>query len=275
VLSWTASCDALLAACEAEAWDGAWYRRAYFDDGTPLGSASNAECRIDSLAQSWAVLSGAADPARAAQAMNSVEQYLVRAEDGLVLLFTPPFDASPLDPGYIKGYLPGLRENGGQYTHAAVWVLMAQARLKDHAQVASLLDMLNPIRRSDSRSGVQAYRVEPYVLAADVYAGSAYARRGGWTWYTGAAGWMHRAIIESVLGLRIKGDQLSIDPCLPPHWNDFEAELNVDSLHYVVRVERVRLLADVVTELDGVVCAAEAVPLLKDGRRHLVRSTLL
>ncbi len=178
--SWRRHIDTLTEACEGEAWDGAWYRRAFFDDGTPLGSSSNEECRIDSLAQSWAVISGAADPQRARASMDAVWQQLVRGDLGLVLLFTPPFNTAPMDPGYIKGYLPGLRENGGQYTHAAVWVLIAEAMLGHHERVSELLTMLNPIRRSDTLATASLYRVEPYVLAADIYSGSGIAQRGGW-----------------------------------------------------------------------------------------------
>ena len=189
-------------AVETEGWDGAWYRRAYFDDGTPLGSAANAECRIDSIAQSWGVISGAAPPERARRAMHSVHDYLIRHGDDLVLLFTPPFDKTPLDPGYIKGYLPGVRENGGQYTHAAIWAVIAYAMLGQGGQAAELLRILNPINRTASRTGVFAYKVEPYVLSADIYAEPPHARRGGWTWYTGAAGWFYRAGLEWVLGLK-------------------------------------------------------------------------
>ena len=235
---WLAHARALAQACETHAWDGAWYRRAFFDDGTPLGSAANNECRIDSLAQTWAVLSGAADRHRAAQAMVAVDDHLIRSGDGLVLLFTPPFDTDPVDPGYIKGYLPGLRENGGQYTHAAIWVLMAAAALRDQAQVGQLLDMLNPVRRTESRSGTQAYRVEPYVIAADIYATPPHARRGGWTWYTGAAGWLYRAVQESVLGIRFQGETMTVTPCMPAHWTHFDATLTRNGVNYTLHVQR-------------------------------------
>jgi cyclic beta-1,2-glucan synthetase len=270
-LHWREHAQALALACEQHGWDGAWYRRAFFDDGSALGSAANLECRIDSIAQSWAVLSGAADPERAARAMDSVEQYLVRTGDGLVLLFTPPFDVSTTDPGYVKGYLPGLRENGGQYTHAAIWVLMAQAALGKRAQVGALLDMLNPVRRAESRSGAQAYRVEPYVIAADVYSAEPHARRGGWTWYTGASGWFYRAILESVLGVQIRGETMTIKPCMPPNWAGFEVDLNQNGLDYLIQVHRVEHPQDAGTELDGSPCIDGLVPLLKDGRRHIVR----
>jgi cyclic beta-1,2-glucan synthetase len=268
---WRQCVIGLIHACETHGWDGAWYRRAYFDDGSPLGSAANFECRIDSLTQSWAVLSGAADTDRAKMAMESVEQQLVRGGDGLVLLLTPPFDASVPDPGYIQSYLPGLRENGGQYTHAAVWVLMAQAMLGNAAQVGVLLDMLNPIRRSDSRTSVQAYRVEPYVVAADIYSNAQQARRGGWTWYTGAAGWFYRAILESVLGINIRGDSLVLSPCIPPHWNDFEVTLRTTDIDYRITAVRVRRPQESGIELDGNPFNSRELPLYRDGRRHLVR----
>ncbi len=265
---WRQHADALAAACETHGWDGAWYRRAFFDDGTPLGSAANAECRIDSIAQSWAVLSGAADPQRAARAMDSVERHLVRGGDGLVLLFAPPFVNSRPDPGYVQSYLPGVRENGGQYTHAAIWVLMAQAALGEQSQVASLLDMLNPVRRTESRSGVQAYRVEPYVMAADIYSMPPHARRGGWTWYTGAAGWFYQAILESVLGVQVRDDSLSIKPCLPGHWNGFEIDLKVNGADYLIQVARIDASQAVGVDLDGVRLADGKIPLHADGRQH-------
>jgi cyclic beta-1,2-glucan synthetase len=272
--TWRAHAQALATACETAGWDGAWYRRAFFDDGTPLGSADNSECRIDSLAQSWAVLSGAADATRAERAMNSVDEYLVQGGDGLVLLFTPPFDRALPDPGYIKGYLPGLRENGGQYTHAAIWVLMAHARLGHRSQVGALLDMLNPIRRAESRSGMQAYRVEPYVIAADIYSCAPNNRRGGWTWYTGAAGWFHQAILEYVLGVRIRGDVLTVTPCMPLHWGRFEVALKRPGIDYLICVDRDTGAGKGGTELDGVECPGGRVPLRADGLPHVVRVSL-
>jgi cyclic beta-1,2-glucan synthetase len=272
---WLAHAQSLAQACEAHGWDGAWYRRAFFDDGSPLGSAANAECRIDSLAQSWAVLSQAADTQRSLRAMESVEQYLVRDGDGLVLLFTPPFDVSMPDPGYIKGYLPGLRENGGQYTHAAIWVLMAQAALGNAAQVGALLDMLNPIRRTDTPGAVQAYRVEPYVVAADIYSAPAHARRGGWTWYTGASGWLYQAILESVLGIRIRGDVLTVTPCMPPAWPGFELTLSLDNTHYRIVVERCENADDVAMTLDGEIVGNSAAPILRDRQQHTLRVSVI
>ncbi|MGH7487870.1 MAG: GH36-type glycosyl hydrolase domain-containing protein, partial [bacterium] len=211
---WRLHVSALKAAFEREAWDGEWYRRAYFDDGTPLGSATNDECRIDSIAQSWGVISGAAEPARGARAMAAVEKYLVRRGDNLILLFTPPFDHASPDPGYIKGYLPGVRENGGQYTHAAIWSVLAFAALGDGDKAGELFSLLNPINHASTRAGVYRYKVEPYVVAADIYAESPHVGRGGWTWYTGSAGWMYRAGIEWILGFRLRGSVLHLDPCI-------------------------------------------------------------
>jgi cyclic beta-1,2-glucan synthetase len=205
-------------AIEAEGWDGAWYRRGTFDDGSLLGSANSDECRIDSIAQSWSVLSGAADPARAAQAMASVDQHLIKADPGLALLFTPPFDQTPLDPGYIKGYPPGLRENGGQYSHAAMWAVLAFARLGQGGKAAALFALLNPINHARTPAEADRYKAEPYVIAADVYSVAPHEGRAGWSWYTGSASWMYRAGIEGIIGLTRQGDTLILDPCLPAEW---------------------------------------------------------
>ena len=235
--TWRTHADALQASLEREAWDGDWYRRAWFDDGTPLGSATDDECRIDSIAQSWAVISGAAAPERAARAMAAVERELIRPQDRLALLFTPPFDKTPLDPGYIKGYPPGIRENGGQYTHAALWSVMAFAALGEGDKAAALFAMLNPINHARTRAEVHRYKVEPYVVAADVYAAPPHVGRGGWTWYTGSAGWMQRAGVESILGLRLRGDVLDLDPCIPKSWPGFEVTLRYRSARYEILVE--------------------------------------
>src|SRR6185369_11161665 len=223
---WLAHAKALREALEREAWDGRWYRRATYDDGTWLGSADSGECRIDSIAQSWAVLSGAADPARAATAMASLDEHLVRRGDaggGLALLFTPPFDRTARDPGYIKGYPPGLRENGGQYSHAAMWAVLAFAKSGDGAKAAELFALLNPINHATTPQDTARYRVEPYVVAADVYSVAPHTGRGGWTWYTGAAGWMVQAGVEGILGIRREGMSLLVDPCVPAHWPGYEA----------------------------------------------------
>jgi len=275
---WRQHAEVLRQAIEREGWDGAWYRRGYFDDGTPLGSAANGECRIDSIAQSWAVISGAADPARQTLAMAAVEEQLVRRSDGMVLLFTPPFDLGPLDPGYIKGYPPGIRENGGQYTHAALWTVLAFAMLGDGDKAAELFSMLNPINHASTRTAVYRYKVEPYVVAADVYAHPPHVGRGGWTWYTGAAGWMYRAGLEWIIGFRLRGTMLLLDPCVPRAWRDFEIVYRYHSARYEITVEN----PDGVThgvrhvELDGTALPENRtqIPLADDGRTHRVRVVL-
>ena len=213
--AWKAHAEALARALDREGWDGDWYRRGYYDDGTPLGSAESQECRIDSIAQSWAAMSGAGDPARAVQAMAALDRDLVHRGDRLALLFTPPFDKTALDPGYIKGYPPGIRENGGQYTHAAAWSIMGFAALGQGDKAAELFALVNPINHTSTRAGVLRYKVEPYVVAADVYSVAPHVGRGGWTWYTGSAGWLYRAGIEAILGLRIKGGSAGDRPVHP------------------------------------------------------------
>ncbi len=235
--AWRAHAAALQAALEREAWDGDWYRRAWFDDGTVLGSADGEECRIDSISQSWAAISGAADHQRAEQAMVSVERELIRPLDRVALLFAPPFDKTPLEPGYIKGYPPGIRENGGQYTHAALWSVMAFATLGQGDKAVALFALLNPINHARTRSDVHRYKVEPYVIAADVYATAPHIGRGGWTWYTGSAGWMQQAGVESILGLRLEGDILYLDPCIPKTWPRFEMTVRFRSACYEILVE--------------------------------------
>ncbi len=212
----------LATALQAGGWDGAWYRRAYYDDGTPLGSAQDAECRIDALAQSWAVISGAAPPPRAEQAMDALEAHLIDESQGLIRLLTPPFAETPKDPGYIKGYLPGVRENGGQYTHAACWSVIAMAGLGRRERAAALLAMLSPVSHTATAEGVARYRLEPYAVAADVYGAAPHMGRGGWSWYTGSAGWWYRAALESVLGIQVRrGRTLVIRPCIPTDWPGF------------------------------------------------------
>ncbi len=233
---WRAHAAKLRAALERVAWDGDWYRRATFDDGTWLGSKDSDECQIDSIAQSWAVLSGAAEPARAARAMAALDRLLIRREAGLALLFTPPFDQTPHDPGYIKSYPPGLRENGGQYSHAAMWAILAFAKLGDGDKAAALFKLLNPINHSRTRAAAERYKVEPYVVAADVYSVAPHEGRGGWTWYTGSAGWMYRAGIEGILGIRRAGGELIVEPCLPAAWPGFEARVQVASTLYEISV---------------------------------------
>ncbi|WP_254899519.1 GH36-type glycosyl hydrolase domain-containing protein [Methylomagnum ishizawai] len=278
---WRGHAERLKAAAEAAAWDGAWYRRAWFDDGTPLGSAANAECRIDSLPQSWAALSGAADPERARRALDAVWERLVRGGDSLVLLFDPPFrrgadpdsHATP-DPGYIAGYPPGTRENGGQYTHAAVWCALAETRLDNGSGAVELLRMLNPVYRGADKAGREAYRGEPYVLAADVHAGPEHARRAGWTWYTGAAGWYYRTAVEGVLGLELRAGTLFVDPCPPTAWPGFAASLRRGSARYGIAVENPQGVRRGVAalELDGEALPPQGgIPLADDGREHRVR----
>ena len=269
---WLLHANALRDALEREAWDGEWYLRAWFDDGAAMGAAADAECRIDSIAQSWAVLSGAAAPARTAQAMVALERELIRRDAGLALLFAPPFDRTPHDPGYIKGYPPGVRENGGQYTHAAAWSVMAFAALGEGDKAAALFAMLNPINHARTRADAHRYKVEPYVVAADVYSVSPHVGRGGWTWYTGSAGWLQRAGVESVLGLRIQGVTLRVDPCIPKGWGHFEATLAYRTASYSVRVENPGGVHRGVgfATVDGVELAERpvSVPLMDDGRRH-------
>ena len=272
---WRAHRDALGRALETAGWDGDWYRRAYFDDGAPLGSAENAECRIDSIAQSWAVLSGAADPHRAARAMNAVEEYLVHREQAIVLLFTPPFVRATRDPGYVKGYPPGIRENGGQYTHAAIWAIMAFAALGDGDRAGELFALLNPINHTSTRAGLYRYRVEPYVVAGDVYAEVPHSGRGGWTWYSGSAGWMYRAGIEWLLGFRIRGAALFLDPCIPRTWTGFSITFRYHASRYEVQVENPHGVTRGISrvEIDGVPAEGgrAALPLVDDGATHHVR----
>ncbi len=276
--AWRTHVHVLKAALEAHAWDGDWYRRAYFDDGTPLGSADSAECRIDSIAQSWGVISGAAEPARAARAMAAVEEYLVRRDQELILLFTPPFDHAPLDPGYIKGYPPGIRENGGQYTHAAIWAVMAFAALGNGDKANELFSILNPINRASTRAGVHRYKVEPYVAVADVYAEYPHVGRGGWTWYTGSAGWMYRAGLEWLLGFRLRGAVLHLDPCIPRAWRRFDITFRYHASRYEIEVLNpngaTRGISTI--DVDGIrqSVAGGSVPLTSDGATHRVRVVL-
>jgi cyclic beta-1,2-glucan synthetase len=254
------------------AWDGNWYRRAYFDDGTPLGSAQNEECRIDSLTQSWAVFSQEADPRRTGRAMDAVRAHLVRRDAQIVLLLTPPFDRIAHDPGYIKGYLPGVRENGGQYTHAALWTVIALAQLGLGDEAMELFHMVNPINHTRTPEGLEQYRAEPYAVAADVYAHPMHLGRGGWTWYTGSAGWMYQAAVEGLLGLRRAGETFSIAPCVPAMWPAFSIRWKIGSVVYHIsivnpdhRVSGVRSAA-----LDGEPVDPAAIPVLDDGQPHEV-----
>jgi cyclic beta-1,2-glucan synthetase len=276
--SWRQHATSLRDALERDGWDGDWYRRGYFDDGTPLGSASSSECRIDSIAQSWGVISGAADPARAARAMAAVDENLILHDDRLALLFTPPFDQSTPDPGYIKGYPPGIRENGGQYTHAALWSVQAFAKLGDGDKAANLLSFLNPINNARTWAAAQRYKVEPYVVCADVYSVPPHVGRGGWTWYTGSAGWMYRAGLESVLGFTVEGTTLRLDPCVPRAWRDFEISFRHHTTRYEVFVENYSGVCRGIArlELDGQALAhgSTGITLVDDGATHHVRLIL-
>lgn len=270
----------LLRALEKHAWDGEWYRRAYYDDGTPLGSAENHECQIDSIAQSWAVLSGAADspaesakvPERAGQAMEAVSRRLVRHDDQLILLFTPPFGNTARDPGYIKGYPPGIRENGGQYTHAALWAAWAFAELGQGERAGALFRLLNPIHHSDTPEKRMRYRVEPYAVAADVYSVEPHTGRGGWTWYTGSSGWMYRLGLEAILGVHRTGTSLRIDPRIPRDWPGYEVTYRYGKTPYRIRVENLDGAGQGVKEVtvDGEPPSGTEIPLQDDGQQHEV-----
>ena len=255
---------------EANGWDGEWYLRAYFDDGSPLGSAGNPECRIDSIPQSWSVLSGAGDAEHSRMAMEAVNKLLVRRDQGLVQLLDPPFDISDLNPGYIKGYVPGVRENGGQYTHAAVWAAMAFAALGDRIRAWELLTMVNPVNHAAAPEKIATYKVEPYVVAADVYAVSPHIGRGGWTWYTGSAGWMYRLILESLLGLRLETDKLHFAPCLPLEWESFKIHYRYRETVYHITVLQTGNVGPTGVIVDGVEQTDKAIPLLDDHLEHSV-----
>jgi cyclic beta-1,2-glucan synthetase len=275
--TWRVHAASLKDAVEREGWDGDWYRRAYFDDGTPLGSKGNDACRIDSIVQSWSVISGVAEGPRGPRAMAAVDDHLVRLDAGLVLLFTPPFDDTVLEPGYIKGYVPGVRENGGQYTHAAVWTVIAFAALGDGNRAAELFALLNPINHARTRAAVDRYKVEPYVVAADVYAEPPHVGRGGWTWYTGSAGWMYRAGLESLLGFRLRGRRLVIDPCIPRSWEGFSVAFRYHATRYEIRVANPRGVSRGVLalEVDGAPDGGQrSIVLVDDGAVHHVRVVL-
>jgi cyclic beta-1,2-glucan synthetase len=271
-MRWRAHALLVSEALERDAWDGEWYRRATFDDGTWLGSADSDECKIDSIAQSWAVLSGAADPVRAAMAMESMDQHLIKRDAGMALLFTPPFDHTPHDPGYIKGYPPGLRENGGQYSHAAMWAILAFAKLGDGDKAAELFGLLNPINHALTPEAANRYKTEPYVVAADVYSVAPHVGRGGWTWYTGSAGWMYRAGVEGMLGIRREGGFLVIDPCIPANWPGFEATILLEGTRYEIHVDtpsqRCRGISRAVVDGVEMVLVDGAVRIALDGAEH-------
>jgi cyclic beta-1,2-glucan synthetase len=255
---------------EKNAWDGQWYRRAYFDNGEPLGSKTSLECQIDSLPQSWSVISGAGDTQRSRQAMNAVDQRLIRRESKLIQLFDPPFDKSPLNPGYIKGYIPGVRENGGQYTQGAIWTAMAFALMGENERAWELFALLNPMHHGATAEQIATYKVEPYVIAADVYAMPPHIGRGGWTWYTGSAGWMYRFLTETLLGVYLEGNRLRVTPRFPAGWNSYKIHYRHRQTVYHITINR--LPADGTDEffLDGQTLADETIPLTDDHIEHFV-----
>lgn len=269
--------EKLKTAIEKHAWDGQWYRRAFFDDGSPLGASTNKECQIDSIAQSWAVLSGAGDPERSRQAMTAVNERLVHRGDGLIKLFTPPFDQGSADPGYIKGYVPGVRENGGQYTHAAIWTVMAYAAEGDGDRAMELFSMLNPIHHAKTRPGVNRYKVEPYVMAADIYGLSPHVGRGGWTWYTGSASWMYRAALESILGFELRDKVFCLKPCIPRNWPGFEMIYRRGDTRYLISVTNSggqEPKASPSIRLDGALLDSAEIPIRDDAQSHTVQIDL-
>lgn len=277
---WCEVAGTVKAALEGAGWDGDWYRRGYYDDGTPLGSASQEECRIDAIAQSWAVMSGAADPDRARRAMDASDRELVDHRHHLMRLFTPPFEDGPRNPGYIKAYPPGVRENGGQYTHGCIWSIFAWAELGEGGKVRELLDFFNPIRHTSSRAAVAHFKAEPYVSCADVYSVGALAGRGGWTWYSGSAGWLYRAGIEALLGFHLRGDALLIHPCIPGDWPGFTMTYRYRGSVYRIRVENPAGVSRGIRDatLDGAPLAlsgpAAMIPLRDDGQQHRVDLTM-
>lgn len=255
-------------------WDGAWYRRAYFDDGTPLGSTNSDECKIDSIAQSWGVISGAGDPEKTKSGMEEAYRRLINKEKNIIQLFDPPFDQSNLEPGYIKGYVPGVRENGGQYTHAALWMIMAFAIMRDRKKMSDLLRMVIPVYHADTAEKMRVYKVEPYVIAADVYAVAEHTGRGGWTWYTGSAGWLYQLIIEYVLGISRRSDSLSFSPCLPPEWDKVKVEYIFQSSVYHITLIQTGSGIKVSVAEDGEIVEGNTILLIDDGREHHVVVTL-
>ena len=255
---------------EKNAWDGQWYRRAYFDNGEPLGSKTNLECQIDSLPQSWSVISGAGDRQRSRQAMNAVDRRLIRRDSKLIQLFDPPFDKSPLNPGYIKGYIPGVRENGGQYTHGAIWAAMAFALMGENDRAWELFALLNPMQHGATAKQIATYKVEPYVIAADVYAVAPHVGRGGWTWYTGSAGWMYRLLTETLLGVHLEGNRLRITPRFPTGWNSYKIHYRYRQTVYHITINRLPADGPAELSLDGQTLAEETIPLTDDHIEHFV-----
>jgi cellobiose phosphorylase len=280
---WKECAAAIGVALESAGWDGQWYRRAFYDDGTPLGSSESSECKIDMIAQSWSVICGAADSSHAALAMKAIERHLIRDDEKIALLLAPPFDRSSHDPGYIRGYPPGIRENGGQYTHGATWSIFAFAALGQGDRAGDLFSILNPVHHSSTPNAVARYKVEPYAACADVYSVAPHVGRGGWTWYTGSAGWLYRAGLEAILGFRVHGGTLAIDPCLPKAWPGYEIVFRyrgaLDKItRYEITVANSRGVNRGVVSavLDGVEIAkgAARIPLVDDGQIHIVHINL-
>lgn len=263
-------------ALEENAWDGKWYRRAYFDNGVPLGSAENTECKIDSLAQSWAVISEAGKPERILEAMDSLEHYLIKKDDGLILLLTPPFDEGDLEPGYIKGYIPGVRENGGQYTHAATWVVLAYTKMGNGDKAWELYNLLNPINHTSTLMEAARYKVEPYVMAADIYGIQPHVGRGGWTWYTGAAGWMYKVGLQNILGLYKKGDTLNLEPCIPKNWPEYSIEYKYKNTKYSITVKNPNKVNKGIKSIavDDKTIENNIITLVDDGKDHIVEAVM-
>jgi len=254
-----------------QAWDGDWFRRAYFDDGTPLGSKENEECKIDAIAQSWAILSGGGDAEKSKTGLEQAGKYLIRKEEKIIQLLDPPFDHSKLNPGYIKGYVPGVRENGGQYTHAAIWMIMAYAVLREKEKMWELLNMINPINHSSDKEFMQLYKVEPYVVAADIYATPNHKGRGGWTWYTGSAGWMYQLILEYVFGLQRHADYLILNPCLPLHWETAIIRYRYKRSVYVINMNQQSHEHDQLSVIvDELQLENNRIQLIDDGKEHNV-----
>ncbi len=268
--------NALSAALEEHGWDGEWYRRAYYGDGTPLGSHINKEGRIDSISQSWSVISGAAPDNRSRQALSSLDDMLIKREERLMLLLTPPFDRTLRDPGYIKGYVPGIRENGGQYTHAALWAIWAFAKYGDGDRAFEFFQLINPIYHADTREKTRRYQVEPYVVAADVYSNPDHLGRGGWTWYTGSGGWMYRIGAEAILGLQREGSSLRIEPCIPKDWKEFDMRYRFGESNYQIHVDNSAGVNRGVIELtlDAQVLDDNRFSMVDDGQDHQVNVRL-
>ncbi|MDQ3515485.1 MAG: hypothetical protein M3403_01735, partial [Gemmatimonadota bacterium] len=269
-----ATADEYAAAVEQHAWDGDWYRRAYFDDGSPLGSKDSDEAKIDSIAQSWSVISGGARPERAARAMESLYEHLVDKEAGLVVLLKPPFDNTKHNPGYIRGYVPGVRENGAQYTHAALWAVLATALRGNGDRAYELFQMINPISHTQNADEIDRYKVEPYVVAADVYTAKDHVGRGGWTWYTGSAGWMYRVALEAILGFTKQGNTLRVDPRIPAAWNGFSITYRFGASTYQIDVAKGDEGRSGTVAVDGVAVPDGVIQLRDDGATHSVRISL-